>query len=308
MADFSQVSIIIVSWNVRELLRACLASLPCDAETIVVDNASVDGSAEMVARDFPHVRLVTNSENRGFTGGNNDGLKLSTRPFVFFLNPDTVVQGDALERMLAYLDAHPGVGVVGPQLRYGDGLLQSSRRRFPTLGTALFESTPLAWHWPAARNGWARRYHLDDRPADQEQDVDWLVGAALMTRREVLDRVGGFDEGYFMYSEELDWQRRVQQAGWKIVYLPVAVITHYEGKSSEQATAARHIRFNRSKVRYFRKHHGRLRAEFLRLALLVMFGFEWTLEAAKYLLGSQRSMRRTRLSAYSQLVRSGLSK
>ena len=119
------------------------------------------------------------------------------------------------------------------------------------------------------------RYHMEDLPADRTQEVDWLVGAALLTRREVLDQVGGFDEGYFMYSEELDWQRRVKQAGWHVVYLPDAVITHYEGKSSEQATGARHLRFNRSKVRYFRKYHGRTQAEFLRLALLAMFGFEW---------------------------------
>jgi N-acetylglucosaminyl-diphospho-decaprenol L-rhamnosyltransferase len=308
MADLSQLSIIIVSWNVRELLRACLASLPCEAEVIVVDNASSDGSAAMVASAFPHVRLLANAENRGFTGGNNDGLKLAGQPFVLFLNPDTVVQGDALDRMLAYLQSHPGVGVAGPQLRYGDGSLQSSRRRFPTLAMALFESTPLAWHWPAGRNPWARRYHMDDVPADRTREVDWLVGAALLTRQEVLAQVGGFDEGYFMYSEELDWQRRVKRAGWKVAFLPEAVIVHYEGKSSEQATAARHIRFNASKVRYFRKHRGRMEAEVLRLSLLAMFGIEWALEALKYLLGSQRSMRRARLSAYSQLLQSGLSK
>lgn len=308
MADLSQLSIIIVSWNVRELLRACLAALPCEAEIIVVDNASSDGSAAMVAAEFPQVRLVANSQNRGFTGGNNDGLKIAGRPYVFFLNPDTVVQVGALSSMLAYLETHPDVGVVGPQLRYGDGSLQSSRRRFPTLAIALFESTPLAWHWPPKRNPWARRYHLADVPADQPQEADWLVGAALLTRREVLAQTRGFDEGYFMYSEELDWQRRVKLAGWKVVYLPEAVITHYEGKSSEQASAARHIRFNRSKVRYFRKHHGRLQAEFLRLALLAMFAFEWAIEAVKLLLGSRRSMRGARLRAYSELLRSGLSK
>ncbi len=306
MAQVSQLSIIIVSWNVRELLRACLAALPCESEIIVVDNASSDGSAAMVAAEFPQVRLLANRQNRGFTGGNNDGLRLATRPFVFFLNPDTVVQDGALLHMLDYLATHEDVGVVGPQLRYGDGTLQSSRRRFPTFATALFESTPLAWHWPALRNPWARRYHLADVSPDKIQEVDWLVGAALLTRRAVLDQVGGFDEGYFMYSEELDWQRRVKQAGWRVVYLPEAVITHYEGQSSAQVTAARHIRFNSSKVRYFRKHHTPVAAGFLRLALLVMFAGEWVLEAGKFLVGSQRPLRRARLGAYSQLLRSGL--
>jgi GT2 family glycosyltransferase len=172
--------------------------------------------------------------------------------------------------------------------------------------TALMESTPLAWHWPASLNPWARRYRMDDSPWGMAQEVDWLVGAALMTRREVLDGVGAFDEGYFMYSEELDWQRRVRQAGWKIAYLPDAVITHYEGKSSEQVIAARHIRFNRSKVRYFEKHHGERSATTLRLALLAMFAVEWLIEAAKYVLRSQPSLRRSRMNAYGELLRTRL--
>ena len=287
MAELSQLSIIIVSWNVRELLAACLASLPRGPQVIVVDNASSDGSADMVRGHYPEALLVANAENRGFTGGNNDGLKRSAGDFVLFLNPDTVVDEEALPLLLEYAAAHPAVGVVGPQLRYGDGSLQSSRRRFPTLVTALFESTPVAWHWPPARNPWARRYRMEDQSADRIQEVDWLVGAALLTRREVLEQIGGFDEGYFMYSEELDWQRRVKQAGWKVVYLPDAIITHFEGSSSAQAPAARHLHFNRSKVRYFQKHHSWPAALILRLALLAMFAFEWAIEVAKYLLGSR---------------------
>jgi GT2 family glycosyltransferase len=306
MADLSRLSIIIVSWNVRDLLAACLASLPREAETIVVDNASGDGSAAMVLAGFPHVRLITNEDNLGFTRANNQGIVQSQGSFILFLNPDTVVQNGALDTMITYLHEHPNVGVVGPQLRYGDGSLQSSRRRFPTLATALFESTPLAWHLNPARNRWALHYHMADRQPHQVQEVDWLVGAALLTRREVLHRVGGFDEAYFMYSEELDWCRRVRKAGWRIVYLPTATITHYEGKSSEQVVAARHLRFNTSKVRYFRKHHGRLQAGVLRLALLAMYGVEWLIELAKWLVGSRRALRHQRLRAYGQLIRSGL--
>jgi GT2 family glycosyltransferase len=349
------LSIVIVNWNVRDLLAECLRSVTDDEgrkaedrlssfvvrrsspiEVIVVDNASSDGSAAMIAAEFPWVRLIANAENRGFTGGNNQGLAVSAGRYVFFLNPDTVVVGDALATMVAYLDAHPDVGALGPQLRYGDGSLQSSCRRFPTFATALFESTPLAWHWP--HNPWARRYRMEDltpssppfplrgtqaalaEPAlslskgkgagglgeDGGIDVDWLVGAALMVRREALAQIGGFDEGYFMYSEELDLCRRIKQAGWRIVYLPAAQIIHYEGKSSEQIIAARHIRFQTSKVRYFRKFHGPLAAESLRVFVLGLFAVEWSIEAVKWLLGSQRSLRRARMAAYAKLLTSGL--
>jgi hypothetical protein len=321
------LSIVIVNWNVRDLLRACLRSLSRDQgsgvgsqgsvlpsltpdsclltpEIIVVDNASTDGSAAMVAVEFPWVHLVANAENRGFTGGNNQGLALAQGHYVFFLNPDTEVLGDALATMLAYIEAHPGVGALGPQLRYGDGSLQSSRRRFPTFATALFESTPLAWHWPD--NPWARRYHLADMPDDLTQPVDWVVGAALLVRRAALDQIGGFDEGYFMYSEELDWCRRATEAGWQIAYLPDAQVIHHEGKSSEQVVAARHIRFQTSKVRYFRKFRGPIQSEALRVFILASFAVEWALEATKWVLGSKRPVRRDRLVAYGQLLRSGL--
>jgi GT2 family glycosyltransferase len=285
-----------------------------------VDNASSDGSAAMVAAEFPWVRLVANPENRGFTAGNNQGLALSRGRYILFLNPDTVLVADALAVMVAYLESHRNVGALGPQLRYGDGRLQPSCRRFPTFVTALFESTPLAWHWP--NNPWARWYRMEDLTpstppslpgkgdggmgADAGIDVDWLIGAALMVRREVLDRVGGFDEGYFMYSEELDLCRRIKEAGWQIVYLPSAQIIHYEGRSSEQAIAARHIRFQTSKVRYFREFHGPLAAEVLRVSILGLFAVEWLIEAGKWLLGSKRLLRRERMAAYAKLLASGL--
>jgi N-acetylglucosaminyl-diphospho-decaprenol L-rhamnosyltransferase len=313
------ISIIIVSWNVQALLRECLASLrasrgigwddgsrPC-AEVIVVDNASADSSASMVKAEFPWVRLLANNDNRGFTRANNQGLALSRGRYAFFLNPDTRLDPDALAILLGYMEGHPAAGLAGPQLNYGDGSPQSSRRRFPTFPMALFESTPLAWHWPPERNRWARSYHLDDHPPAREAEpVDWLVGAALFVRREALDQVGGFDEGYFMYSEELDWCRRATSAGWQIVYVPAARVTHYEGKSSEQAVAARHIRFQSSKVRYFRKYHGQTSATLLRLSLLGMFAAEGLLESVKWVAGSKRPLRAGRIAAYAELLRSGL--
>jgi len=276
---------------------------------IVVDNASSDGSTVMLEAVFPWVRLVASHENLGFTGGNNLAIPLTRGRYILLLNPDTEVIGSALAALTACMKDHPEIGVLGPELRYGDGSRQSSRRRFPTFGMALFESTPLAWHWP--NNPWARRYHMDDVPvpsaeSGETQPVDWVVGAALLVRRQALEQVGGFDEGYFMYSEELDWCRRAKTAGWQVAYFPGAQVVHHEGKSSEQGVAARHIRFQNSKVRYFRKVHGAPAAWVLRMSILAMFSIEWGLEAVKKLLGSRPDLRRERMAAYGQLLKSGL--
>jgi len=305
--DVIDLSIVIVNWNVRELLRRCLASifvadLP-RMEVIVVDNASSDGSSEMLRAEFPQVMLLANAHNRGFPAGNNQAFAVARGRYVMTLNPDTELIGQALTGMLAYLDAHPQVGALGPQLLNPDGSIQSSRRRFPTLSTALFEST---WLQGLAPHGVLQRYYMEDIAPNVMQEVDWLVGACILVRREVLQTVGGFDEAFFMYSEELDWCKRIQSAGWKIVYLPEAKVIHHTGRSSEQAVAARHIHFQTSKVRYFRKHHGRWAAGVLRLLLLGMYVWQLGLESAKALLGHKRSMRRQRIGVYWQVLRSGL--
>jgi len=306
------LSVIIVNWNVRELLRACLASVRsdvqtlqrCNVETLVVDNASNDGSLEMLQAEFPQVRVIANERNLGFTRGNNQGLAASRGRYVLFLNPDTEVVGDALATMVRYMDIHSAVGALGPQLRYPDGTVQPSRRRFPTLTTAFLESTLLAQWWPG--NPWARRYRLADRSDDLEQEVDWLVGACLLARREALEQVGGFDEGFFMYSEEMDLCRRMRSAGWCIVYLPTAQVIHHEGKSSQQVVPERHLHFQTSKVRYFRKHHGRLKAELLRLFLLTTYVFQMVEEGLKWVVRHRRPLRAARVRAYWQVLRSGL--
>lgn len=305
------LTIIVVSWNVRDLLRCCLRSIRDSAltgdlqfEIVVVDNASSDGSPEMIAAEFPDVRLVANAENRGFTAANNQGLALSQGRFLLLLNPDTEVVGDALPTMVRYMEAHPEVGAVGPQLRYPDGSLQSSRRRFPTFATALVESTVIQEWW--TDNRFLRRYYMADTPDHVIQPVDWIVGACLMVRREVYERVGGLDERFFMYSEELDWCRRIKSAGWTVVYLPDAVVVHHEGKSSEQVVAARHIYFHSSKVRYFSKHHGRFQGEILRRFLLTTYVYQLAREGVKWLVGHKRPLRMERIKAYSQVLRSGL--
>jgi len=306
VASPTLLSVIILTWNVRDLLRKCLASLPWNdpqTEVIVVDAGSVDGSAEAVQQEFPSARLIAQTENLGYTRGNNLGLRAANGRYLLILNPDTEVIGDALGRMLAYMEAHPQVGVLGPQLVYADGAIQSTRRRFPTLTTAFFEST---WLQPLAPRSMLKHYYAQDVPDDAISEVDWVMGAALMVRREAYEQAGGFDEGYFMYSEEVDWCRRLKAAGWRVVYFPAARIVHHEGRSSEQVPAATHIRFNASKVRYFRKYHGALAGEALRLFLLGNFLFQLGLEAAKWLAGSRRPLRAARVAAYWQVLRSGL--
>jgi N-acetylglucosaminyl-diphospho-decaprenol L-rhamnosyltransferase len=306
MAD---LSVVIVSWNVRDLLRRCLASVEQGSgalalDVIVVDNASSDGSPEMVSTEFPHVRLITNRENRGFGSANNQGLAVSEGRHVVLLNPDTEILDGALSKMVAYVDSHPGIGALGPQLLHPDGTVQSSRRRFPTLTTAFLESTILQQWWP--QNPVSRRYYIADRTDFETQYVDWLVGACLLVRRQVIEQVGGLDEGFFMYSEELDWCRRIKAAGWEVVYLPEARVVHFEGQSSGQVVAARHIYFHSSKVRYFRKHHGTLQAEVLRLFLLATFAYQLGSEGLKWLVGHKRPLRAERMAEYRQVLRSGL--
>jgi N-acetylglucosaminyl-diphospho-decaprenol L-rhamnosyltransferase len=301
------ISIVIVSWNVCGRLRACLASLPPPAsggvETIVVDAASSDGTPDMVRAEFPAVRLFASAENLGYSRGNNLGLEQAHGRYAFILNPDTELVGDGLRRMWAYLEANAQVGVVGPQLVLSDQTVQRSRRRFPNLATALFEST---WLEPLTPRPVLARYYATDLPLDGPVEVDWLVGAALLVRRDVWEQVGKLDDGFFMYSEELDWQRRIKGAGWKIVYFPDAQVRHFEAQSSAQAPAATHIRFNTSKVRYFRKYHGAAAAEALRWYLLGHFAVQLALESVKGLAGHKRELRQARVAAYREVLRSRL--
>ena len=302
------LSIIIVSWNVSKLLYDCLQSIAENkgelaVEVIVVDSASSDDTPEMVAQEFPWVYLIACDENVGFPRGNNLGMAHANGRFILLLNPDTQIVGHALQTMIAYLESNPEIGMVGPQLLNSDGTVQSSRRRFPTLGTAFFEST---WLEPYAPKAILEDYFVLDVPDDKIATVDWVVGACMMTRYEIAESVGGMDEAYFMYSEELDWCRRVKQAGWDVVYLPTAQVVHHYGKSSDQAVTHRHINFNRAKLRYFRKYHGKYVTFVLRFFLLFNYLAQIILEGLKGFIGHKRPLRWQRVQSYWQVIRSGL--
>ena len=301
------LSVIIVNWNVRDLLRECLRSIEAgkgglSLEIIVVDSASSDDSVAMVRSEFPSVHLIACTENVGFPRGNNLGLQEARGDYLLLLNPDTVIVDDALAVLVSYLQVNPDVGVVGPQLLNPDGSVQSSRRRFPTVTTGFFESTWLE----GLASGILRRYYALDLPDDATADVDWLTGACIMGPRSTYEAVGGMDEGYFMYSEELDWCRRIKESGRRVVYYPAAQVIHHVGKSSEQAVTARHINFNQAKLRYFRKYHGRFMAAILRVFLLAGYAWQIALESVKGLLGSKPILRRQRVRAYIDVLKSGL--
>jgi N-acetylglucosaminyl-diphospho-decaprenol L-rhamnosyltransferase len=300
------LSLIIVSWNVRDYLAACLDSIRAHVgdlqfEVIVVDSYSDDGTVEMVRTAYPWVRFLPQPFNVGFTRGNNIGLAAAHGRYLMLLNPDTEIVDYALSQMVAYMDENPHVGVVGPRTLNSDGTIQSTRRRFPTLLTAIFESTWL--------QGWAPRRVLDhfyvrDIADTDTADVDWVQGSALMIRRKVYGQVGGLDEQYMMFSEEMDWCKRVRNAGWRVVYLGSVAVVHHGGKSTEQVTALKHIYFQTSKLRYFRKFHGPLASLALRIFIVVGYAEQLVLEQIKCTLGHKRDLRRERVRIYWKVIRS----
>jgi N-acetylglucosaminyl-diphospho-decaprenol L-rhamnosyltransferase len=311
------ISIIIVSWNVADLLQQCLHSIQAslsaqssypkiDAEIIVVDSASHDNTVAHVKSMFPDVKLLAQSENVGFTRGNNIGLEVAQGRYLFLLNPDTEIVGDAIARMVAYMDANPAVGIVGPHTLNTDLTTQSSRRRFLTPRLAFFEST---WLQSYAPKKWLDDFYITQPPDDAVIDVDWVQGSALLARREVYTQIGGLDTGYVMYSEEMDWCKRAKDAGWHIVYDGQAQIIHHGGKSTEQAGANKHIYFQESKLRYLRKYHGYPIALMMRVFLLLLYLWQIGFEAIKIVISPKRAMRSERgrrIQTYWQVLRSGL--
>lgn len=251
------VSVVIVSFNTAALLADCLSSLyekHAGAEVIVVDNCSADGSVQLVATRFPQVRLIANEDNRGFAAANNQAMRIASGRYIFLLNPDTAVQGDAVAKLVGFLEANPGVAIAGAQLRNPDGTFQHSAFRFPGLLMTFFDFFPINYRLANSRLNGRYPKPRDGRPLE----IDHPLGAAMMVRREAIDDVGMLDEQFFMYCEEVDWCLRMKKKGWRLYCLPEAGIIHHGSGSAGQFKSAMYVELFRSRARLFRKHRSAL--------------------------------------------------
>jgi GT2 family glycosyltransferase len=276
----TDLSVSIVNTNSRELLLACLETLPRGADTVVLDNASEDGSAAAVRDRFPDVRVLAQDFRAGFGANHNAVIRATDGRYVYVLNEDTTAGDWAFDRIVAYLDAHPRVAALGPRLVYPDGRQQDSAWRFPTpLVSALGLLT-------------VGKLGVTQSHGEQARAVDWVMGAALVLRRQALDEVGLFDEEFFLYSEEVDLQLRLHQAGWDVHYFPDATVVHHESQFSAEIPERRINEMWRSRHRYWHKHHGRAGARVAALAT----GGQYAVRAAAAPL-AKRSRRRMLLHA-----------
>ena len=290
------LSVVILNWNARPFLVACLDSIlrqnwRHSLEIIVVDNDSqYDDSVAVVRRDFPSVTLIESGGNIGFSAGNNVGWRASNGRLVLFLNPDTVVEDGALDVLCDWMDAHPAVGACGPRMTYPDGELQASARGFPSFGAGLFRNSFLGRLWPD--NPWSRGYLMLNADATQERAVDWLSGSALLGRREALGQIecgnGPWDEDYFMYCEDIDLCYRLMQRDWTRFYVPAATIQHHIGKSSDLAQGKSIRRHHLAMWLFYRKHYMKGRGRLLAPVAAAGIGARAGLATLKLLRGYAR--------------------
>lgn len=252
------LSVIVASYNTGPLLRQCLESLgaalsPLETEVLVVDNRSTDGSQAMVERDFRWVTLIRNGRNTGFARANNTALELSSGRYVLLLNPDTLVPSGTLGPMVEFLDSNPEVGMAGCRLERPDGVLdEACKRSFPTPWSSLARFLALDRLFPRSRT--LGSYRCTWRDPRGRYEVDSVVGAFMLCRRRVLEEVGGLDEDYFMFGEDLDWCYRIKSSRWKVFYLGDRRVIHHKGAATAQAPHRMNFHFHRSMFLFHRKH------------------------------------------------------
>ncbi len=306
------LAIVIVNYNTRALLRDCLRSVYASQgdlafDVCVVDNASTDGSADMIRTEFPQVRLIESGHNGGYAYANNLGLRTfgftdhQTRPgdtplqppgtpsslprYVLLLNPDTVLPPDALAQMLVFMDARPDAGVVGPKLVRLDGSLDlACRRSFPTPEISLWRMLGLSKLFPRTyRFG---RYNMTYLDPDQLSEVDSVVGAFMWVRREAIQQVGLLDEAFWMYGEDLDWAKRIKDAGWQVWYNPAVTVLHVKEAASRHSRRAR-VEFYRAMVTFYRKHYAATTPFWLHWLILAGIAFTGGVDIGQRVISGQ---------------------
>ena len=294
------LSICIVSWNTRQLLKDCLESIYADPqspawEVIVVDNASTDDSAAMVESCFPQVELIASPGNRGFAGGNNLAMERARGRYLLLLNSDTQVEPGALTGLVDFMEAHPQAGAAGPKLVHADGALQLSCGRLPNLTSELINKLLLHKLFPYFKLG--RWDHAEIRA------VGWVTGACLLVRREVVEQVGRLDTRIFMFYEDLEWCMRIRKAGWKIFYYPFSQVLHLGGQSTRQNLGSMLVVSQQSLFYLFQKHFGPGHLHLLRLLTVVEMVLRATLWMFLTLLSPRhRSEGWQRLGAYRKIL------
>ncbi len=266
------LSVITINWNTRDLLCQCLDSLTqkvegIEMEILVVDNGSTDGSVAAVRGKFPGVRLIENPLNLGFAKANNYALSVSKGRYFLLLNPDTEVKDEAIPQMVSFMNAHPEAGLVGAQLLNADGSKQNSIANFPSLATELLNKSLLRWLFPEKFPGKETDYR-------SPVEVDSVIGACMLVRREAVEQVGLLDEEYFLFLEETDWCYRIKKAGWKIYHIPQAEVFHLQGKSAEAEKGKARIEYSRSRYHYFRKNRGSFQSSVLLIGLIIKLSVE----------------------------------
>ncbi len=268
------LSLVIVNWNTKDLLLELLKSLNPEnpawvrpVEVIVVDNDSSDGSVKAAQEAFPWVRLLPQADNLGFAGGVNRGLEVTNYPWVCLVNTDVEATPEAFEALLDYAEAHPKAGVVGPKILNGDGSLQNSFRRFPSVWMQVCLS--LGFHRLALDSPLLNGERYSGMEFEKPAPVDYVSGCLFLMRKDLIDRIGGLDEGFFMYFEETDFCKRTWKEGFEVHYAPVSTFAHHAGASAKKARKRTFLAFRRSQVRYMKLHKGLLSSLMMRLAMLL---------------------------------------
>lgn len=277
----TELSIIIVNYNTRDYLRGCLDSIRASrlsrpAEVLVVDNASQDGSAGLVGEHYPEVSLIENPENRGYAQANNLALGRAKGRYLLLLNSDTVLPPEALQTLIDVMDARPEIGSIGPKLVRANGELDwACRRSFPTPTRSFYKLFGLSRLFPRSRTFGA--YNLTYLDPDQETEVDSVVGAFMMVRREAHRQAGPMDEDFFLYGEDLDWAYRIKQAGWINYYYPRVEVLHYKRASTRQFRARSQFEFYRAMYLFYQKHFRPGTPLWLHALVMTGLGLRWGL-------------------------------